>query len=1246
MAEMNEREFGNRYQLLQPLGRGGMGMVYRALDRLTGEYVALKYVLPASGGSTEEQSMPSLNHTMTVTFSGGNKLSLTPQNNSLLTSASHSDRLALAQEFRTLASLRHPNIISVLDYGFDSQQQPFFTMELLDHPKTVSEAGHDQPLAVQAGILAQLLRALSYLHRRGILHRDIKPSNVFYVDGEVKVLDFGIAVQSSLASGLAGTLEYMAPELLLGESASVGSDLYAVGVVMYQMMTGESPYTRDSITRLLAGKLGSADLTLPPHVMMMLEGAGLGSKLGDFTGQDWDDAAQEEAPPAPTFMVHGPLAPIIHKLLARDPAQRYQDAVSALRDISTALNEPLSIETAATRESFLQASQFVGREAELERLSSALQRATLGTGSSWLLGGESGVGKSRLLEEVRTLALVRGALVMRGQAVSSGSSAYQVWRDVLRMLCLHVELEDLEASVLKPLVPSLERMKGQPIPDAPELDAQATHQRMLTVVLDVFSRLKQPAMLILEDLHWAGAESLTLLQRLLESVESRPWLIIGSYRDDEMPALNSQLSAMQLLKLHRLGRSGIAALCEAMLGEVGRQPKLAKLLERETEGNVFFIIEVMRTLAAESGMLSEVGHGEIPQSVFAGGITAAIQRRLNRVPESAREMLRVAAIAGRQLDLNVLKAIEPDLDKWLNVCSEVAVLEVSDQQWRFSHDKLRETLLSEIAADESKKLHGVVADAMQTAYPQADQYAAALAYHYAQSGQQAKAADFSLLASEVSLRNGALTDAVSQLQQTKALQQKISTPVIKQAKVERLFVKALLGLGQLPECAEHFERAMELLGYPMPKEKLKLKLATMHEVGRQFLYRTKPERMAPPATAEERANLQELVELAEGCDVYAWLGYQDELGFVLLRLLNAAEAVDDVARRAWLYPFLGYAGSLTPISSLCDFYMRKTQEILPQVNHPRAENQYLRMRGIVELQAGQWEKAEQTYTRAVSLMRQIGDQGMMLFNLTQLVSVPLYAGDYQRSLAAADTLYDAAVQAHNTQFQVWALVFRSAIWNCLGDNAKSLAYAEEASRIPLSGRDNQAEMSNKGLLAVAAFRNGETARARQIADETLQLIAKTSVTGYGGLEGYGIAEIYAHLSKEAKNSPDREEAKQKFQLVLKKLGQYAAVIPLGKSPLRLWQGRWALMQGHPLMAVRHFLSSLQAAVQMKMPYDQAVAHYWLATVLKEGRVPNLAGLPAMVENHYRQHAEAALRLFTKLGVQPRIKEAQALTEPG
>ena len=662
----------DRYELAEPLGRGGMGEVFRAIDHLTGSAVAVKRVLIQPSKLQFDSRYAGLE-----------------------------PHLALAREFRILATLRHPHIISVRDYGFDAEQQPFYTMDLIEHAQSITERAVGTPVSERLRLLLDMLSGLAYIHRRGIIHRDLKPANVLVdASGQVRVLDFGLSldVKEVDEAKLSGTTPYFAPEVIAGELPTAASDLYTVGVIAYEIFTGRFPYRMGGMRDLLQDILRH-----PP----------------DLSGID------------PLIGL------IIGRLLAKDPQDRYASADETLREVAQCAQMPLPSAKVEVRESYLRASAFVGRDAELDQLEFALDSALAGQGSVWLIGGESGVGKSRLLEELRIRALVKGALVVRGSGVEGDGLPYALWRDPLRRLILSTPLTDLEASILKPIVPGIETLLQRPIPDAPHLNNEALQERLNLTIIDLFKRQRAPLVLLLEDVHWA-LTALTPLKRLIKLARERHWLIIANFRDDDAPTLSDLLPGVRSIRLQRLPVQAIENLSAAMLGEAGRHPMLVDFLHRETEGNAFFVVEVMRALAEQAGNLNAILLNTLPTRITAGGMATIIRQRLNRVPAAGREALELAALYGRALDPQILvhtKAVS-DWDSWLTDCVNAAVLDWIDGRWQFAHDKLREALREDIAPEHLPARALRLAQAIEAVYPDNPAYAEMLADFCATAGDR------------------------------------------------------------------------------------------------------------------------------------------------------------------------------------------------------------------------------------------------------------------------------------------------------------------------------------------------------------------------------------------------------------------------------------------------------------------------------------------------------------------------------
>ncbi len=907
----------NRYQLQQQIGAGAMGMIFRAYDRLTSDTVALKRVIVGSSTYNTEEL-----------------------------------RFALLREFRTLASLRHPHIISVLDYGFDSLRQPFYTMPMIDQALDVVSFARDADFDVKLRVISQLLQALAYLHRRGVLHRDLKPMNVLVdEEGTLRVVDFGLAVitessSKSLDDLTAGTLAYMAPELYKGERLSPQADLYAVGVIAYEIFAGRHPFNVRMVGALINDVMHKTpDLSLLPDA----------------------------------------IRPLMYTLLAKTRGERMAlgSALMVREAFYHAFGLPVPRETLAVRESYLQAAAFVGREEEMRQLTVALNDAMEGKGSAWLIGGESGVGKSRVVNELRTLALVNGALVAETQSITETSSPFRLWASILRRLCLSVEpsfFTDFAVAVMRAVVPDIDKLIGGGMGELPPIvptaptseDDNELPSRLLSVMTELFRRQRtngapQPVVVIFEDLHWASRDSVTLLSAICRVVDDLPVMIVATYRDDETPELAARMTTMRHMRLPRLSKHGIAELSESILGAAGRAPKMVDMLERETEGNAFFLVEVIRALAEEAGDISNVGISDLPERVFTGGVQKMVERRLSLIPAQMGDLLQLAAVIGRQIDLPLLRAIEPnaDVDAWVAVCSEANVIDIYEGEWRFAHDKLREGVLGSIAADRRAELHGRAAAALERLREvdvderAALDNAALLAYHYQIAGDKEKERHYLAMACDEAGRRGAYRQARMFGERAMELANAAgSVSVLWLENLNAALGRVYAGIGEYAIARGYFDRQL--------------------------------------THARERDNLEGIASALGSIASIAWHmgGYQESWQYAndsaaLFRALNNSAGV------AWAVDTLSSVARWMGDYDLSRRYAEEALALHMQNGNPYGVSEAHHSLGVVAQMMGDNDRASAHFHESLRLMREIGTTPRSLHQLlNSLATVERTKGNY------------------------------------------------------------------------------------------------------------------------------------------------------------------------------------------------------------------------------------------------------------
>ena len=1096
-------------------------------------------------------------------------------------------RLTLAREFRLLSSLRHPNIISVLDYGFDDDLSPYFTMELLEGATSILKAGHAASLDGKIDLLAQTLQALAYLHRRGVIHRDLKPGNVMVEGGRVKVLDFGVSLlrerQEHNGRIIVGTLAYMAPELLLGGSATEASDLYAVGVIAFELLTGRYPFPARTV-----GALRDAIL----HHRPIFEG------------------------------IEPRLVPLVKSLLEKRPQDRPSSVDDAMAALAAHTGAPLSVETAATRESFLQAAELVGREAELGALTEMRSQASAGRGQAALVGGESGVGKSRLVEELRARALVDGVVVLRGQAQPDGAP-YHAFRDVLRGLVLRVEPDEREASVLGAVIPDIAALLEREVRERAAIDPEAAHARLFAAIEALLRRHGEPTLVLVEDLQWAGSESLRLFAELARASAALPLLLVGTYRDDERPALPDEVPGVRLLKLRRLGPEGVAALAASMLGEAGRRPEVIDRLIRETEGNPFFLVEVVRALAEDAGALSLVGAQPMPRTVAAGGLHLIVRRRLDQVPRRARPLLEAAAVIGRRIDPALLRRVDPaaDVAAWLETCASVAVLDVDEESYRFTHDKLREGLLADLSEEAAAALHRRVAEAIEAEYPDSREHTAVLSMHWSRAGDAAKEARYAALAGEEALSSSAYREAVFYLERAVAI---VSAGLPREPEgalqKARRAVAAITGIGRAPidqrsdrfrlgrwegrlsdaygrlsnhaEAYRRGERALDLLGLPMPRGGAGLALGLPVQAALRALMTAWPARFEG-RSERARAVLLEATRIqtrvTEAC-FYT----QESLPMLWsgLSLLNLGEPAGPSADLACGYALMAAVAGVIPLHAAAEAWSRRALALVEQVGEPFDVAFVLQRVSSYRLWMGDFRVAEEGFTREIAIAREVGDQRL----LGDALLCTVFAATYEARFSHVERVFgDLDPWMHRTgdkQLLCGGRVAEAYAKVRLGKIDEALALCEEARPIADASAVSHDDIRCYGVLALAAQRNGEPERARRAAERALAVIRVTRPVAYWTYDGLvAVAEAALMLWEDRDLAPphEREGAASLARDAVRGLEAFAAIFPIGKPGALIWRGLTRWLSGERGDALALWDRAVAEAARLRMPYEEARA---------------------------------------------------------
>ena len=642
----------------------------------------------------------------------------------------------------------HPNIVTIHDIGEDGAQ-PYIVSQYMSGGDVdgLLQRSEDHQLDIETVLRIgdQICGALEHAHARGVIHRDLKPGNIWLTeDGTAKLGDFGLALaldrsRVTMEGMMIGTVAYMPPEQALGRQADARSDLYALGCVLYECLTGHPPFAGDDPTAIISQHINTTPVAPSWHT--------------------------EHCPPD--------LEEIILGLLAKNP----DDRPASASDVAAALSKIDPEQKSATHSDSnvldrLARGVFVGREQELDRLRKAADASFAGHGELVMLVGEPGIGKTRTTREVETYARMRGAAVLWGMGhESAGAPSYWPWIQVGRSYGQAYDLAELTPDMDgkgAELVRIFPELAGQPNIGEPEeaSDPEAAQFRLFdayTTFVRAMS-IKMPLVIVLDDLHWADKPSLLLLRHLARELSRMRVLIVGTFRDTELARTHplsealaelNRESGFQRIVLRGLSREEVLGYIRAA-ANVEPQRQLVDRIFEETEGNPFFLSEVVNLLTQE-GAFSKKSISDI---AVPDGVREALGRRLDLLSEEANELLAIAAIAGREFTYETLSLLgEGDEETVLRLIEESLEARVIEElpqagRYRFTHALMQETLLAELSTTRRVRIHGQVAEALEKRWgDRADERATRLAQHFVEAAMLTprhaeKATHYSRLAAE------------------------------------------------------------------------------------------------------------------------------------------------------------------------------------------------------------------------------------------------------------------------------------------------------------------------------------------------------------------------------------------------------------------------------------------------------------------------------------------------------------------
>ncbi|MDF2728899.1 MAG: hypothetical protein K0T01_685 [Acidimicrobiia bacterium] len=920
----------------------------------------------------------------------------------------------------------------------------------------------------------------------------------------------------------------------------------------------------------------------------------------------------------------------------------------------------------------------VGRDRERGVVASRLAQLHSGEGGTILIEGPAGIGKSRLLKDFIEQAELLGTTIITstGEEIES-ATAFYAWRPVLRQL-FGGEGTEAEGELLTFVAndPWMEERKGLLAPmvsvavDDSDLIAGMESElrgentlRLLTAIVRGAPRASGPFVIVIDDAHWVDSASWAMAERAVREIPAL-LLVIATRPFGEGSGRNAPVEYERLVVdertehvvLTELEPAEVMQLVEQSLGVTSVPAPVVEMIIEQAEGHPYFSEEIAFALRDAGLLVIENGESRLAPNVrdlrdvdFPNTVQDIIIGRFDRLSARQQSILKVASVIGREFSIDTLVEIYPvemDAAEAVESLQSLAVLDLMQEvvhdrsRYRFRHAITRDIAYGLLLYSQKTGLHRAVAISLEAAHADdLDAVATTLAHHWrnslsaeSESGDVDKALDYLGRAGRTSLRNfahreaiGFLTDAIDLATSgADGVGPSQEVPAQMLARMEQDLAEAYLGMGRVDRSADHFERSLQLHGYPVGHGKFGVGAKLLTASAMQARHRLSRSDVA----AAHAGSREDLIEAATAYErlmkIYYYANDPGALITAAVSGLNLAEKAGTSPVLARIYANMSIVAGIVPIHRLARLYARRSREVADEVDRP-PEHAWVRLAtSVYGVGVGDWETTEQDLRDSLDLYKRLGDTRQMEENLGTTGQMMTAQGRFAEVYAIGEQLKESGAGRDDAQGEMWGWLFQGTSLLRQGDYRTAMARFRNGEALLDAGVGSINVGWLYGLMAETYWRLNDQERARAAAASASQALYAERPGVVFALDGFtGVADVYLGQWATGR-AREAATAKSASELAVKKLGAFSKVFPIGQPAFHRYAGGVKEQAGDVVAARKEWQQGLATAVQLQMHYEEGRLRLSLGRLAKD-----------------RAHLEAARDLFEATGAAPFAEAARA-----